>query len=181
MFNNEFTLTGKSPNPVSIISKASNLSDGENILAGVYDHGLITICDNSRFDFSTLKDWSAHIGEEALPLAYTAWGEVFCISYSHKKLYWLFPIENGASDLGSSAFSILDNIKTDQKLASSLLDIERYKELSSMLPSLNYGECYILKPLQILGGNEQDPSAYQTIGLENYLSLVHQTHDQIHS
>lgn len=175
MFQSDFKLDIAADHEISILSKVLKNEPWSQVKAGVYNDGLLTVCDNANFDFQTLEEWSEHVGEEALPVAYTAWGEVLCISYSRKRFYWLFPQENGASDLGDGATEILDGLMQNPKLSSSLLDLPRFNKLRKSLPDIKYGECYILQPYQMLGGDETDPSLYKTGNVKVYLSLVAQT------
>ncbi len=178
MFTTDFNLDTPAEHETSILSKVLKSEPWCNVKAGIYNSGLLTICDNANYDFNTLKEWAAHVGDEALPIAFTAWGEVLCISFTNRRFYWLFPQENGASDLGDAADEILNNLLRDEKLSSALLDLERFNNLKENLPSLKYGECYIVKPYQMLGGDEKNPTNYKTGDVGVYLSLVAQTWEQ---
>ena len=179
MFTDNFKLTENSDNQISILSEYTTDELWKDIPAGSYNDGLLIICDKEKYGVHTLEEWSHLVGEEALPVAITAWGDVFCVSFTQKRFLFLFSQENQVTDLGQSIVPFFDNLLTDEGLRSSLLDYDRYSIIREELGPLPYGSCYILKPYQILGGDQTQPKNYTIGDNEIYLSLVAQTHAQI--
>ena len=179
MFTDTFNLTEKASNPSSILGRYVIDDSWKAIETGSYNDGLLIICDDDKYGFHTLEEWSHLVGDEALPLAMNAWGEVFCISITKRCLLFLFPQENRTIELGQSITPYLDNLLVDAKLKNTLLDYERYLPVKNHLGPLPYGSCYILKPYQVLGGDESNPENYSIGDNQIYLSLVSQTHEQL--
>lgn len=173
MFLDRFKQT-ESTDGDSIISRIATVDALKELAPGVYNDGLFTVCDNRTFSDETLAEWSHLIGERTYPLGYSAWGDVYCVSMTHKRTYWLYPQLDKAVDTGQNVSSILDNLLEDDALANELLERDRFNRLRPSLPKLAYGQCYILKPYEKLGGDPSDASAYKAGDVQIYLSLAAQ-------
>jgi len=179
MFAEKFTLTGEASNHNSILGRYTKDEIWKNLRAGSYNEGLLIICDEEKYGPSTLEEWSHLVGDQALPIAITAWGDVFCVSFTQKRFLFLFAQENKVTDLGQSIIPFFDNLLVDEGLKRSLLDYDRYNQVKGRLGPLPYGSCYILKPYQILGGDQKALENYTIGDNQIYLSMVAQTHTQI--
>lgn len=175
----EFVITAAQEGKQSIAQTIINNGPLASAKPGVYNNGLLTICAEGDFDFDTLSEWSSLVGERALPIAFNAWGDVFCASYSQERFLLLMPQENGIVDLGQSLNSFYESMPKSPELRESFLQFDLFQKVRPVIGELPYGSCYILKPYQILGGDPDSVSSYMVGHVAVYLSLVAQTLSQI--
>ena len=161
MFKDKFQLTEPCEEKVSIISKVTSEDFWKNLRPGVYNEGLITFCDTENYGWNTLSEWTEIIGPKVLPVAFNPWGEVFIISFNDEiEASVLFPQDKGTVKLGANPFVYFDAFLSDEKLTKSLLDTDRFERVKEKHGALGYGQCFILRPYESLGGNQDDIDAY---------------------
>ncbi|HSP17426.1 MAG TPA: T6SS immunity protein Tdi1 domain-containing protein [Thermoanaerobaculia bacterium] len=140
---------------------------------GIYSEGLIVLVGRS-FSRAWLKDWPG-LTDRLEPFAYTALGDVFCWDRQKHCVQYLTVQEGSLDDVADSIDHLLDEVLVRQEVIDDFLLRPFVGEIRSLHGPLQYGQCYISIPWQMLGGGA-DPKQYDPGAVDVYLSLIGQTH-----
>lgn len=162
---------------VSTFAPFSKEARWTDIKPGVYNKGLITICNNS-YDDSTLDAWEWLIGKNCLIVGYLAWGDFIYISFDKKEFYIMLAQEQQNLCIGDNLESVFDyNLAADNFYEKIMLP-DKFHEISSVLGELSFGECYVHEPWVALG-NKELISNYKKKNFVLYIEVLGQTLRQL--
>lgn len=139
------TLTNSSKNSRSIFGRYTLDEKWKGLAAGVYGKGLLTICDDETYTFDALKPYVNLLGVDALPVAYTAFGDVFCMCPEYRTFMLLYAELYEAEDIGDQFSWFLENLPTDKYMREDLLHNSIFKAVSAKKGPLQYGQCLTKK------------------------------------
>ncbi|MGP4842945.1 T6SS immunity protein Tdi1 domain-containing protein [Marinobacter sp. 1Y8] len=143
------------------------------VKAGVYNGGLLTICDSQNFDEVTLNDWEWLVGKNSLIIGYLAWGDFICASLEHESFYLVLVQEKHLVSLGNLLKGVFDVNLIDSGFRRELMWEDKFDTLKEKLGELSYGECFVPEPWPMLGGKERLED-YKKGNFATYVSLVGQ-------
>lgn len=167
MFTSRFSVTD--PRPQARSAFAGHFSGfSRDSIVGVYGHGLLTVTD-AELGGTLLAGWSRVVGERAMALAVTAFGDVFFADDHGIK--FLEIQRRNVVYVDSDADWFLDEFLTLDGIAEDVLRSSDFDQVRTRLGPLSYGEAYVLRPWRILGGFE-DPQLYDNGSCATYLELV---------
>lgn len=141
-FERSFTLSDPAPQVESLFSKYALAEKWSNIRAGVYNNGLLTFCDSTNYSFDTLKPYEELVGIDALPAAYTAFGDVFCMCPAYRTYQLLYPASFEVINIGGRFSWFLDRFMCDDELQEELLEGSRFGKACLEHGPLSYGAFY---------------------------------------
>ncbi|WP_354678215.1 T6SS immunity protein Tdi1 domain-containing protein [Cupriavidus plantarum] len=154
-------------------AEPNSISGSFGIAAGMYAHGLISILDKN-LSISALSDWSQILGVSTVALASTAFGDVFFWSENDLAIYYLEVQQGEAIRVGNNIAMFFEEFLTAENIINQVLRSDDFEKIRSKGEGLKYGECYIARPWQMLGG-DGDLESYQRGDLDVYLSLTGKT------
>lgn len=141
--------------------------------AGVYNNGLFTIC--AEPGLKVPKAWSfVPFGDCGIIYAYTNTGNFFLSSNKGDHAYIAVAQSLLVVDTHRSVPTNYSCWNQDEQSVESYFSIERFDKINKRLGNLTYGQCYILAPLLILGGEDQ-PERYSVGNFEVYIEILSQT------
>lgn len=153
--------------------KANSFASDLGVAAGVYAGGLITVLTEELSNVA-LADWRWLLGEDATALAATAVGDLFFWSERQSAVYFLEAQRGQSTYVDKDVRYFMDQFLPTEGVVEKILSSDAFAILSDRLGALEFGQCYIAQPWQILGGSGE-LETYQKGALEVYLSLVGQT------
>jgi len=140
---------------------------------GTYGNGILTILDVATSK-TLLQSWGEILGSGLVPLATTGFGDVF--AWDAAKGVCFLEVQRADSEpIGPDLQRFLRDFLGNPKIAEAVLKESKFQQLVQLKGALQYGQCFILEPWQMLGGVDK---------LENYsigqsavfIDLVGQTH-----
>lgn len=161
---------------VSSFSLAGVLSSEVSAPAGVYNAGLISILDE-ELGRKVLNDWQWYL-EDAVALAATWQGNFFIWSPKRSAVFYFDTQRRKATFVDKSIDRFINEFLTKSEVRKEVLMEAFFEEIRIGLGGLNYCECFIAKPWQMLGGSGK-VETYGTGDLEVYSSLTGQTIRQV--
>ncbi|CAM3671218.1 T6SS immunity protein Tdi1 domain-containing protein [Polaromonas hydrogenivorans] len=168
----KFERTYNQTDSVSVASAVSKLSPAVSAPAGVYNSGLITVLDD-ELGRKVLNDWQWLL-VDAVGLASTWQGNIFFWSPKHSASFYL-DTQRGKTTFVEESVDVLFNVfLTREGIGKDVLLEDSFGVIHAREGDLNYCECYIAKPWQMLGGSGE----LDTFGkgdMEVYMSLTGQT------
>ena len=141
-----------------------------DIAPGVYNDGLLTVLD-AELANAALIDWRWLLGEDAVALAATTFGDLFFWSNKHGAVYFLEAQKGQSTFIDREVNYLFDVFLVNEGVRKELLRQNELSSLAARLKTLSYGECYIANPWTMLGGTG-DLKTYEVGQLDVYLSLV---------
>ena len=148
-----------------------------NISPGVYNNGLLTICNND-LPKNTLDNWTWLTGQNSLILGYLAWGDYIYISFDDKKIYLVICQEGGKVCLGDNLESVFDYNLCNHNFLENVVLIQKFQLMQEKLGALKYGSCYVHQPYLMIG-EEEDDDKYSVKDFLVYIDILGQTWKQI--
>lgn len=137
-----------------------------------YSKGLFWTVDPR--EFSTLaEDWRI-VHPSALVFSRNAFGDLFLLQEG--EVFRLAVQWNRLMVIGSSTYIFLNSTIKEPSLHESFLQKKLFKAVHKRLGDLSADECYGLFPALSLGGNDEDPKAYERVKLREYLKILAQIH-----
>lgn len=166
----EFTITQKAPvrSAVSYITKG-----GIAIESGLYHDGLFQMLDVDM-TVKICHSWEWRFQKLCLPIAATAFGDLFLYGVQNKWVYFYQPQYDTLDMITKSIEELLNSALVHPSIRKGVLQEEKLQKVKLLLTDLKYGETYILKLWEMLGGTDQ-PENYVKGELWPYLDLVSQT------
>jgi hypothetical protein len=167
-FEQTYTQTGS----VSVAAAASKLSPEVSAPAGVYNSGLITVLDD-ELGRKLLDDWQWLL-VDAVGWASTWQGNIFFWSPKHGASFYLDTQQGKTTFVETSVDGLFNTFLTKEGIRKEVLLEELFGNIHAREGDLEYCECYIAQPLQMLGGSGE----LDTFGkgdMEVYVSLTGQT------
>jgi hypothetical protein len=146
-----------------------------SVLAGSYDDGLLTLIDKNMAS-ELLDEWQWLVPYDALPFAATAFGDIFIFS-STRGVQFLECQSAHLEFVDADPAWVLDEFIAQSSIVERVLRQPMFEALVNTKRRLHYGETFILKPWEMLGG-QRLVSSYEIGELATYLSLVGQTAGQ---
>lgn len=144
--------------------------------AGAFERGLFSVLDE-RLSRSVLDSWRWLLGQDAIALVASAFGDLFFWSEKHGAVYFL-EVQRGQSTFVDRNVSfLLHQFLTKEEILDRVLHRELFKALSSRLDKPKYRECYIAVPWPRLGGTGE-VDTYTKGELVVYTNLVGQSVEQ---
>lgn len=172
MLHSNYQLTDPRPDlrPCSVFGTES----GATVPAvGTYNNGLFTILDESA-SHRFLTNWSWLVGQKALALITTGFGDVF-FWIPKDGVHFLGVQRAEVESVDSEIGWFLEEFMVNSQVVESVFRKHCLDELVHIRRPLRYGEAFILEPWLMLGG--QDKIDNYGIGeCSVYLELVCQTH-----
>ncbi|CAG0987859.1 hypothetical protein ANRL3_02562 [Anaerolineae bacterium] len=138
-----------------------------------YGGGLFWTMDPRDF-VGLSKDWDI-VPSNALVFGRNALGDIFLIIEG--EVFMLLVQWKRLLKIGSSVYIFLNSTLKEPNLQESFLQSNLFTAIRKHLGDLKVDECYGLFPALPLGGNDEDPNAYQRAKLREYLALLAQMHD----
>jgi hypothetical protein len=145
------------------------------VVAGSYGGGLLTLIDR-KLASELLDEWQWLVPHDALPIAATAFGDVFIFS-SAQGVQFLECQSAHLEFVDADPAWVLDEFIAQSSIVEKVLRQPMFEALAKTKRRLRYGEAFILKPWEMLGG-QRLVSNYEIGELATYLSLVGQTAGQ---
>jgi hypothetical protein len=155
------------------VAVAKVLSPNLSIEPGVYSGGLLSILDEELAK-TILLDWRWLLGQDAAALAVSALGELVFWSPKHGSVYFLEVQRGSSTFIDKKIDYVFDQFLTKEGVRDGVLHQKLVASLQNRLGLLQYGQCFIAEPWQMLGGSGSEASYVQG-DLAVYLSLVGQT------
>jgi len=155
---------------------AEKYSQEDDILAGTYDSGLLTLVGDRLANQITFDSWKNSIFYDFEVIAYTAFGDVFLVD-KKTGLVSLFEVQiNQNTNIEINVDVFLNDFLSDKDVGIDILRIDYFKSilLQKEIRGIEYGRCLVLKPWMILGGKDSIAN-YVTSDFPIYLDLVGQT------
>ena len=144
--------------------------------AGTFGGGLFSVLDK-ELSSSVLNSWRWLLGQDALALVASAYGDLFFWSERHSAVYFL-EVQRGQSTFVDRNITFLfHQFLTKDGILDRVLHQELFKTLSSRLNKPRYGECYIAVPWVRVGGTGA-VDTYTKGELVVYTNLVGQSVEQ---
>lgn len=144
--------------------------------SGTYEGGLFSVLDEA-LSSSVLHAWRWLLGQDAVALVASAFGDLFFWSEKHGSVYFL-EVQRGKSTFVDKDVGYLFNrFLTRNEILDRVLYRELFKSLSGRLGKPKYRECYFAVPWQRLGGSGEI-STYTKGELDVYANLVGQSVQQ---
>lgn len=140
---------------------------------GVYSDGLITIFGES-FAHDWLQSWPPLAGRLE-PFAYTAFGEVFAWDTLKNVVQYLEVQYAKLTKACDSIDELFDEVLVRPGVIDQLLFRGLLEQVQRLHGPIEYGQCYIAVPWQMLGGGGK-PETFDRGAVDVYLSLVGQAH-----
>ena len=173
-FIDYYSKTQPANDPKSLFAESGLLGDDYDWLeAGVYNDGLFTVCGRDEYSTDTLSDWSWLVGDNALLIGFLAWGDFVCASFRDREFYLVITQEVHKIPLGNSLEGVFDINLPNEDFRRELMWERKIEDVKEQAGALSYGECFILKPWPMLGGNV-DTSPYTLGKFDVYSALVAQ-------
>lgn len=151
---------------------ASVLSPSLAIDPGVYNDGLISVLDE-KLSSTALLGWRWLLGDDASALAVSGIGDIIFWSPKHGAAYFLEVQRGSSTFIDKNIDYVFDQFLTIDGVCNEVLHQKLFTSLKNRIGSLQYGQCFIAEPWQMLGGAGTEAS-YTTGELAVYLSLVGQ-------
>ncbi len=162
--------------PISVLSTVASLKSDENIISGVYENGLIFICDIENNLGFNAKYWSQFISDGDILLCYTGFGDFFYWSITEKTINFV-EVQRGTKEFIDDDISwFLNDFLTNVDIKNDVLKENKFIEIVDQNSPLNYGECFVLEPWEMLGGKDVIKN-YKKANFSIYIDLVGQAHE----
>jgi hypothetical protein len=142
------------------------------VLPGVYGNGVLTIVERNASK-RLLTEWSWLLPSGSAAVATTGFGDVFYVD-ENQDVYFLEVQIAHVEFIDSDPLWVINEFMRKPSVSENVL---RAPQLASQVASqrqLGYGECFILRPWELLGG-DQNAGPYDIGKVDVYLSLVGQT------
>ena len=178
-FEEKYKLTDQPESSEAAFAKFAKDSRWKELVAGVYDSGIFTLCDTG-FDNSSLASWDWLIGEKTILMGYLAWGDFIYISIEQREILLVIVQEGGKVSLGDNLESVFDYNLAAERFYSKMMLPDKFKRIQAHLGALSYGQCFIHSPWPMLGNPERDEN-YRKGNFTEYVDLVGQTWPQLRS
>lgn len=143
------------------------------ISAGAFAEGLFSVLDEA-LSSSVLASWRWLLGQDAIALVASAFGDLFFWSEKHGSIYFL-EVQRGKSTFVSKDVGFfLDHFLTKDEILDRVLQRDLFECLTSRLGQPTYRECYIAVPW-LRNGGSGDVGTYTKGDLTVYTNLVAQS------
>jgi hypothetical protein len=119
------------------------------------------------------EDWHI-VNPSALVFSRNAFGDLFLLQEG--EVFRLAIQWNRLLLIGSSTYIFMNSTIKEPSLQESFLQKKLFKAVHKRLGDLAVDECYGLFPVLPLGGDDENPEAYQRVKLREYLQLLAQMH-----
>lgn len=150
--------------------------DVPRIMPGVYGSGLITLLDDD-ISKSLFAEWSWLVPRFSAPFAVTGFGDVFFLDPSHGVHF--FEVQAAHIEfVDSNASWAINEFLAQPTIVERVLRRTQLEALIAVHRSIRYGEVFILKPWEILGGDRRT-CPYDIGKVDVYLHLMGQTLRQV--
>jgi hypothetical protein len=146
------------------------------ILPGVYGSGLITLLDED-ISRSLLAEWTWLVPRSSAPFAVTGFGDVFFLD-SGCGVYFLDVQAAHVEFVDASASWAINEFLAQPTIVEKVLRGSQLEALVAAHRAIRYGEVFILRPWEVLGGNRWT-GPYDIGKVDVYLHLVGQTIRQV--
>lgn len=138
-----------------------------------YGDGLFWTVNPQDFT-EIIKDWKG-VKPQSVVFGRNAFGDLFLLR--KEEVFMLTVQHNDLGSLGPSVYIFLNSTLKEPSLKESFLQKKLFGKVRKRLGDLEADECYGLFPALPLGGDDEDPEAYQRVKLREYLSSLAQMHD----
>jgi hypothetical protein len=160
---------------VSSISLPEMTRD-HGISAGTFEEGLFSVIDED-LSISVLDSWRWLLGQDAVALVASAFGDLFLWSEKHRSIYFLDVQRGKSTFVDKNLGFFLDQFLPKNEILDRVLHRDLFRSLMGRLGKLRYRQCYIAVPWLRLGGSG-DIGTYTIGDLAVYTNLVGQTVEQ---
>lgn len=162
--------------PESTLSSVTSIQGGENIPSGVFDNGLLIVCDiENKINFSP-EHWNQLIAIDDILLCYTGFGDFFFWSVVDKAVYFV-EVQRGTKEFIDDDIGwFLNDFLTNTDIKNDVLKEDKFMEIVKRNSPLNYGECFVLEPWEMLGGKNLVEN-FKKANFSVYIDLVGQAHN----
>jgi len=137
-----------------------------------YGDGLFWTVNPQEF-VEIAKEWTI-VPTEAIVFGRSAFGNLYLVDNGNVlrlDIQW-----GKLAELGPSTYVFLNSTIKQTRFQKVTLKSDLFKIVRERLGSLTMDECYGLFPSLPLGGNDDDPNAYQRVKVREYLTLLAQIH-----
>ena len=168
-----FTVTFKLTTPSEGMSMVTTLLPAVELSPGIYDEGLLTVLD-SELAMNLAREWQWLIQDDARPIAATGFGDFFFFSEKHQAAYFIQVQKGKCTFVDRSIDVFFNDFLCIEGVRKEVLSQERMSAVAAHAGALEYGQCYIAKPWECIGGSGK----VDTFGkgdLHVYANLMSQT------
>ncbi len=160
-------------NPEPILSAITSLNNTENIQSAVYNNGLLVICDvDNKLSFSA-EYWRKLMAPNDILLCYTGFGDFFFWSIAEKAVYFV-EVQRGKKEFIDDDITwFLNDFLTNIDIRRDVLKENKFNKIIKHNSALNYGECFVLEPWEMLGGKDLVQN-YKKSNFSIYIDLIGQ-------
>jgi len=159
----------------STLSAVTSLKGDQNILSGVYENGLLFVCDvENKLNFST-EHWRQLIPVNNILLCYTGFGDYFYWSSTEKAIYFVEVQRETKEFIDNDISWFFNDVLTNTDIKNDVLKENQFIEIAKQNSPLKYGECFVLEPWEMLGGKNVMQN-YKKAKFSIYIDLVGQAH-----
>lgn len=178
MLNSSFLSTLGKTASASTSNSALNAQCAKSPLIepGVYGRGLVTILDEASSQ-SLLSQWSWLVPNSSVPFALTGFGDVFFLE-PDKGAHFLEVQVANVEFIDSDAVWVVNEFLAQPTIIEKVLRRAQLEVLVETQRAIRYGEVFILRPWELLGGDRQT-ALYDIGDVETYLCLVGGTLKQV--
>lgn len=146
--------------------------------AGCYNDGLIQLVDKEYSLNIDLTNWYllCNLKNEFQPICFTGFGFLFLYYALSDSVWFLNTDDCSLTNIGIKPKEFLNGFLVFPSVVENTLAAPMFEQVCrKKSQTLNFGQCFILKPYIFLGG-EETPENYSVGDFSIYLDLVAQTH-----
>lgn len=156
-----------------VLSKYSEYAAQYN--AGVYSFGLLTLVNDFYEKKIDLKPWKQLYQNNYVPFAFTAFGNLFLFNIKNKLVSLFEPQFSRLTEIEIDLKEFFEGFLSNNGIINDLIKKDYVSQVLNFNEQLSYGECYILQPWSLLGGNDE-PENYEKGDFATYFDLVSQAY-----